>query len=127
MSAELNLLGERVIGAALRVHTTLGPGLLESSYEICLHHELVKAGLAVKRQSPLPVLYDGIQLDAGYRLDLLVEDRLVVELKTVERLQPIHTAQLLSYLKLGDYRLGYLLNFHVISLRDGIKRVVNNL
>jgi GxxExxY protein len=122
----LNEVGEQAIGAAIRVHSSLGPGLLESAYEICLHHELSKLGLDVQRQLPLPIVYDGVKLDAGYRLDLVV-NRVVLELKTVDKLQPIHTAQLLSYLRLGNYKLGYLLNFHVLSMRDGIKRVANNL
>ncbi len=126
MNSGLNEVGEQIIGAAIRVHSTLGPGLLESAYEICLYHELSKLGFDVQRQVPLPINYDGIKLDAGYRLDLVVEG-VVLELKTVDKLQPIHTAQLLSYLRLGNYRLGYLLNFHVLSMRDGIKRVANNL
>lgn len=126
MNNGLNEVGEQIIGAAIRVHSTLGPGLLESAYEICLQHELSKLGLDVHRQQPLPIVYDGVKLDAGYRLDLIVEG-VVLELKTVDKLQPIHTAQLLSYLRLGNYNLGYLLNFHVLSMRDGIKRVVNNL
>lgn len=126
MNNGLNEVGEQAIGAAIRVHSSLGPGLLESAYEICLHHELSKLGLDVQRQLPLPIVYDGVKLDAGYRLDLVV-NRVVLELKTVDKLQPIHTAQLLSYLRLGNYKLGYLLNFHVLSMRDGIKRVANNL
>jgi GxxExxY protein len=122
----LNALGEQLIGAAMRVHTALGPGLLESSYEVCLCHGLVKLGVAVKRQHPLPIVYDGVQLEAGYRLDLLINDRVVVEIKTVDRFLPVHTAQLLNYLRLGNFKLGYLLNFHVLSMRDGVKRVVNN-
>lgn len=126
MNNGLNEVGEQAIGAAIRVHSSLGPGLLESAYEICLHHELSKLGLDVQRQLPLPIVYDGVKLDAGYRLDLVV-NRVVLELKTVDKLQPIHTVQLLSYLRLGNYKLGYLLNFHVLSMRDGIKRVANNL
>ena len=103
----------------MRVHTALGPGLLESSYEVCLCHELVKLGVAVKRQHPLPIVYDGVQLGAGYRLDLLINVRVVVEIKTVDRFLPVHTAQLLSYLRLGNFKTGYLLNFHVLSMRDG--------
>ena len=118
-------IGERVIGAAMKVHTALGPGLLESAYEACLIHELRKSSLGVKSQVPLPVVYDGIRLDVGYKLDILVNDSIVLELKAVEKLSPIHTAQLLSYLKLGGYRIGYLLNFNVVSMRDGVKRVVN--
>lgn len=126
MNNGLNDVGKQVIGAAIKVHSTLGHGLLESAYEICLHHELAKLGLDVQRQQPLPVVYDGVKLDAGYRLDLIVQG-VVLELKTVDKLLPIHTAQLLSYLRLGNYKLGYLLNFHVLSMRDGIKRVANNL
>jgi GxxExxY protein len=118
-------IGEIVIGAAMKVHSALGPGLLESAYEACLAHELSKNSLRVDRQVSLPVVYDGVTLDVGYKLDLLVDGSVVVELKAVEKLLPIHTAQLLSYLKLGGYRVGYLLNFNVVSMRDGIKRVVN--
>jgi GxxExxY protein len=118
-------IGEVVIGAAMKVHSALGPGLLESAHEACLAHELTKCSLGVKRQVSLPVVYDGVMLDVGYKLDLLVDDSVVLELKAVEKLLPIHTAQLLSYLKLGGYRVGYLLNFNVVSMRDGIKRVVN--
>ena len=99
---ELNDLTEKIIGCALKVHRTLGPGLLESTYEVCLVHEIRKAGLKVERQVSLPIIYDGIKLDAGYQLDLLVEDRIILELKSVERLMPIHEAQLLTYLKLTN-------------------------
>lgn len=122
---EFTPLGEAMIGAAMRVHSALGPGLLESAYELCLVHELNKAGLKVVRQIALPVFYDGIHLDAGYRLDVVVEDKIVLELKAVDRLQALHTAQLVSYLRLGRYPLGYLLNFNVVHMRDGIKRVIN--
>ena len=122
-----NEIGKIVLGAALRVHTALGPGLLESAYEICLAHEITKQGLSIKQQVLLPVYYDGLELDAGYRLDLLVHNMVIVELKAVEKLLPIHTAQLLSYLKLSQLALGYLLNFNVVHMRDGIKRVVNKL
>ena len=105
----------------------MGPGLLESTYEACLVHELAKAGLKVQRQIALPVIYDGEILDAGYRIDILVEDLVVVELKVVEKILPLHGAQVLSYLKLGNKKLGYLLNFNVVQMRQGIKRVVNNL
>jgi GxxExxY protein len=121
-----NDVGERILGCAMKVHSVLGPGLLESAYEVCLAHEISKAGLKVSRQVALPVIYDEIELDAGYRLDLLVNNAVIVELKVVEKLLPIHTAQLLSYLKLSNRKLGYLLNFNVIHMRDGIKRVVNN-
>lgn len=116
-----------VLDCAMRIHSALGPGLLETAYATCLSHELNKAGLQASREVSLPVVYDGLKLDAGYRLDILIEKSVVVELKTVEKLQPVHTAQLLSYLKLGGYKLGLLLNFNVVHLRDGIKRVVNNL
>ena len=121
-----NDLGEIILGCAMKVHSALGPGLLESAYEACLAHELSKAQLGVKRQVALPVVYDGMQLDAGFRIDLLVNDAVIVELKTAEKLLPIHKAQLLSYLKLSNKSLGYLLNFNVVHMRDGIKRIVNN-
>jgi GxxExxY protein len=105
----------------------LGPGLLESAYETCLAHELIKAGLVCERQVSLPLHYDGLELDAGYRLDMLIERILIVEVKSVERLLPLHVAQLLSYLKLSERKLGLLLNFNVIHLKDGIRRVVNGL
>jgi GxxExxY protein len=120
-------LGEAIIGAALKVHTALGPGMLESVYEACLAHELVQSGLSVKTQVPVPVVYGGAQMDAAFRLDILVENLVALELKAVERLLPIHKAQLISYLRLGDYPLGYLLNFNVIHMREGIKRVVGKL
>ena len=121
-----NEIGEIILGCAIKVHSALGPGLLESTYEVCLLHELSRAGISADRQVPLPVVYDEVKLDAGYRIDLLVADAVIVELKVVEKLLPIHTAQLLSYLKLSKRKLGYLLNFNVAHMRDGIKRVVNN-
>jgi len=122
---ELNEITENIIGRAMKVHTALGPGLLESTYEVCLVHELAKSNMKVVSQLPLPVVSDGIRLEAGYRIDVLVEDKVIVELKTVERLLPIHEAQLLSYLKLSGKPLGLLLNFNVSSLRNGIKRMAN--
>ena len=119
-------LGDTILGCAMKVHSALGPGLLESTYEICLAHELEKSGLMVARQVALPVTYDNIELDAGYRIDMLVSNIVILELKAVEKLLPIHTAQLLSYLKLSKRKLGYLLNFNVVHMRDGIKRVANN-
>ncbi|MDP3483753.1 MAG: GxxExxY protein [Sulfuricella sp.] len=119
--------GKQIIAEAMKVHSALGCGLLESAYEVCLAYELEKNGLEVKRQVALPVVYDGLKLDAGYRLDLLVGDCVIVELKAVEKLAPIHTAQLLSYLKLSGHKLGFILNFNVIHMRDGIKRIVNGL
>ena len=123
---ELNQLTERVIGACMEIHKTLGPGLLESAYEECLCHELRLAGLGFERQKPLPVAYKGVQLDCGYRLDLVIEDRLIVELKTVQELSPIHEAQLLTYLKLLGLTVGLLINFNVPILRRGIRRLVNH-
>jgi GxxExxY protein len=117
----------RIIEAALNVHTALGPGLLESAYEACLLHELSKTGLTSSSQVSLPVQYDGVRIDAGYRLDLLVEDTVIVELKAVEKLLPIHKAQLLSYLKLSGKNIGLLINFNVIHLKDGIVRLVHKL
>jgi GxxExxY protein len=118
-------LSQRVIGAALRVHRVLGPGLLESAYELCLAYELREDGLAFETQKALPIRYKGLRLDSAYRLDFVVEDELVVELKAVELLTGLHHAQLLSYLRLSDYRVGLLINFNVQSLRTGVKRVVH--
>ena len=123
---ELNQITGEIIDSSMKVHTALGPGLLESTYEVCLVHELKKRGLAVQAQLGLPVVYDGIKLDAGYRIDLLVESAVVVEIKAVERLLPIHEAQLLSYLKLGGRTVGLLLNFNVVHFKNGIKRIVNS-
>lgn len=122
----INWITERIIGAAIDVHKQLGPGLLESAYEECLNYELIGQGLSTARQQPLPVVYKEIKLDCGYRIDLIVEDRVIVELKAVERLLPVHEAQLLTYLKLLDRRAGLLINFNVSLLRQGIRRVVNN-
>jgi GxxExxY protein len=122
-----NQIGGVIIASAMTVHSQLGPGLLESAYEVCLRHELEKRALRARSQVLLPVKYDGLELDAGYRIDLLVEEAVVLELKTVQGLLPIHKAQLLSYLKLGGFKLGYLLNFQVAHMRDGITRMVNGL
>jgi len=115
-----------IVDAAMRVHSVLGPGLLEGAYEACLAHELRTRGHRVRTQVPVPVRYAGVELELAYRLDLLVEEHVVVEVKTVTRLLPIHSAQLLSYLKLNNYPVGLLLNFHTSSLRDGIKRLAND-
>ena len=115
-----------IIGAAMKVHSIVGPGLLESAYEPCLLYELHKQGLKAESQVPLPVTYGTVTIDAGYRLDLLVEGRVIVELKAAEKLMPIHQAQLLSYLRLGGKRVGLLINFHVVHLRNGIKRIRND-
>jgi|EPASupsiteSAE347_1022098.scaffolds.fasta_scaffold01688_5 GxxExxY protein len=121
----LKTISGHVVDAAMKVHSALGPGLLESAYETCLKHELLKRGLEVKSQVELPIVYDGVRLDAGYRIDLLVSDAIVVELKSVDKIAPIHEAQLLSYLKLSNLQVGLLMNFNVIHLKDGIKRMVN--
>ena len=113
-----------IVDAAYRVHSELGPGLLESAYEACLEHELTKRGLKVRSQVSLPVVYDSIEIDAGYRLDLLVEDSVIVELKSVDTLMQIHVAQVLTYLKLGGFKLGFLMNFNVTRIKDGMKRIV---
>ena len=123
---KLDEMTEQVIGAAIQVHRALGPGLLESAYEACLAFELMERGLKVEQQKPLPVVYRQIKLDTGYRLDLLVEGVVIVEVKAVDRLAPIHDAQLLSYLKLSGCKVGLLINFNVKVLKEGIKRVVNN-
>ena len=115
-------LTDRIIGAAIEVHRALGPGLLESAYQVCLAHEFNLKGIPYERELPLPVCYKGIQLDNGYRLDFLVAHRVVTELKAVEALQPIHEAQLLTYLRLTGCRVGLLINFNVPVLKDGIKR-----
>jgi GxxExxY protein len=122
---ELNQLSEQVIAAAIAVHKELGPGLLESTYEACLAHELLSRGIEVERQKSVPVIYRGIQIDCGYRLDLLVNRTVIVELKAVERIDNIHEAQILSYLRLSGFKLGLLINFNVRFLKDGIRRFIN--
>lgn len=119
-----NDLAFKVIGAAIEVHKRLGPGLLESAYQECLAFELKKGGLKVEKEVPRPIVYKEIQLNHGYRIDLLIEDLLVVELKTVETFTDVHLAQVLTYLKLGGYKLGLLINFNVTKLSEGIKRVI---
>ena len=123
----MNKLTDKIIGAAIEVHKSLGPGLLESAYQVCLAHELSLARVSFQCQVPLPVTYKSLQLDCGYRLDFLVEKLVVVELKAVESLQSIHEAQLLTYLKLGGWPIGLLINFNVPVLKKGIKRMVHNL
>ena len=121
----LNLITESIIGAAIQVHRALGPGLLESAYEACLAFEIGKRGLRVEPQKPLPLVYEGVKLECGYRIDLLVEGSVIVEIKPVDRLAPIHEAQILSYLKLSGCKIGLLINFNVTMLKDGIRRFVN--
>jgi GxxExxY protein len=125
--ASENEIGDAIIASALKIHTALGPGLLESAYETCLLYELEKQGLPVQRQVLVPVRYEDFTIDNGYRVDLLVGSRVVVELKALEAILPVHRAQLLSYLRLGRFKLGYLLNFNVARMRDGIVRLVNGL
>ncbi len=124
MSFPRDPLTDRIIGCAIEVHRSLGPGLLESAYEECLCYELAQSGVAFRRQVPLPVLYKEVKLDCGYRMDVVAEDRVVVELKTVERLAPVHDAQIITYLRLSGYPVGLLMNFNVPVLRNGIKRFV---
>jgi GxxExxY protein len=123
---ELNQISGKIIECSIKVHRALGPGMLESAYEACLFYELHKSGLKVEKQVTLPINYDGVIIDAGYRIDLFVENEVIVELKAVDKLHPIHKAQLLSYLKLSNKKLGLLINFNVKLLTDGLERVVNN-
>lgn len=123
---ELNEITGAIITAAMKVHTLIGPGLLESVYHTCLKHELEKIGLRVQSEVPVPVHYDGLTLESGYKADLIVEDCVIVELKCADELAPIHKAQLLTYLRLANKPLGLLLNFKVVHRRDGIKRIINS-
>lgn len=120
-----NELSNKVIGYAIEVHKALGPGLLESAYRECLYFDLVQSGLFVEKEKPMPIIYKDVRLDHGYRIDLLVENKLVIEIKTVESFTDVHTAQVLTYLRLGNYKLGLLINFHVTLLKTGIKRIIN--
>jgi GxxExxY protein len=122
---EDNSITGQIIDSAMKVHSALGCGLLESVYESCLAHEIGKRGLSVRKQVAMPIRYDGITLDTGFRLDLLVAERVVVEIKAVEKMIPLYAAQLLTYLKLGGYKVGLLLNFNTVHLQNGIKRVAN--
>ena len=122
-----NALSNLVINRALKIHSALGPGLLESSYKECLYYELLQAGLFVEKEKALPLVYGGVKLECGYRIDLLVEEKLIIETKAVELISDVYLAQVLTYLKLSGCKLGLLLNFNVASLKTGIRRVVNNL
>ena len=124
---KLEEIGKQIVDAAFHVHKELGPGLLESAYERCLVFELIERGFQVERQKKLPIRYKGKLLEGGYRLDLIVENEIIIELKTVDKILPVHEAQLISYLKLSDKRLGYLINFKVNLIKNGIYRRVNNL
>lgn len=123
---ENNEISEKIIGAAIEVHRTLGPGLLESAYQECLIFELKSLGFQVDKEKTLPIIYKEMKLDHGYRIDLLVENKIVLELKTVEFLTDVHTAQILTYLKLGNYPLGLLINFHTKLIKNGLKRYINS-
>ncbi len=122
---ELDKITQSIIGAAIQVHQTLGPGLLESAYEACLAYELGILGLKVETQKPLPLVYKSVRLDCGYRIDLLVEDKVIVEIKSVDQIMPIHHAQVISYLKLSGFKVGLLINFNEKLLKHGVHRIVN--
>jgi len=122
-----NEISEKIIGCAIKVHKSLGPGLLESAYQECLFYELQKEGLNVEKQKPLPLIYQEVKLDVGYRIDILVENKVIIELKSVDTLNEIHIAQVLTYLKLSGCKLGLLMNFNVLRVVDGLKRLVNKL
>jgi len=122
---EENELSRRIIGHAIEVHEALGIGLLESAYQECLYYDLLQSGLFVEKQKPMPIVYKDIKLEHGYRIDLLVENKVVVEIKSVESFTEVHTAQVLTYLRLGNYKLGLLINFNVTLLKNGIKRIIN--
>ncbi|MDR9408889.1 MAG: GxxExxY protein [Balneolaceae bacterium] len=122
-----NQIGDAIVRAAIRVHRNTGPGLLESTYQACLEYELKRSALFIEKEVGLPVVYEDVKLECGYRVDLWVEQKVVIEVKSVEAMNDIHMAQILTYLKLSDSKLGYLLNFNVPMMKDGIRRVVNNL
>ncbi len=122
-----NELSNKAIGLAIEVHSALGPGLLESAYKECLYYKAGQSGLWIEKEKPMPLVFEGVKLDCGYRIDLLIDNKLVIEIKSVDGLSDIHLAQTLTYLKLGIYKLGLLINFNVLKLKDGIKRVVNGL
>ena len=122
-----NEISNIIIGAAIEIHKALGPGLLESAYKECLYYKLNEMGLVVEKEKPMPLVFEEVRLDCGYRLDLLVENKVVIEIKSVEALNEVHLAQTLTYMKLGNYKLGLLINFNVSLLKNGIKRVVNKL
>ena len=121
-----NEITEHVIGCAIKVHSALGPGLLESAYEACLYYETVGCGLSVERQKPIPLIYQEVKLDCGYRADLMMDKRVIIEVKAVDGLNEIHFVQLLTHLRLTNCKVGLLINFNVLRIKDGIKRVVNN-
>ncbi|MFD0834392.1 GxxExxY protein [Mariniflexile aquimaris] len=120
-----NNIATEIIGCSIEVHKALGPGLLESAYQECLYYKLQKVGLKVEKEKPMPLVFEDVNLECGYRIDLLVENKVVIELKSVEALNDVHLAQTLTYMKLGEYKLGLLINFNVTLLKNGIKRVIN--
>lgn len=122
-----NEISNKIIGIAIAVHRSLGPGLLESAYKECLYYRIRKEGYLVEKEKPIPLVYEEVKLDCGYRIDLLVENKVVIEIKSVDSLNDVHLAQTLTYIKLGNYRLGLLINFNVFILKDGIRRIANNL
>jgi GxxExxY protein len=122
-----NEIATKIIGCAIKVHQTLGPGLLEKAYQESLFYKLQQAGLYVEKEKPMPLIFEEVKLDCGYKIDILVENKVVIELKSVESLNDVHLAQTLTYLKLGNYKLGLLMNFNVLLLKQGIKRIANNL
>jgi GxxExxY protein len=122
-----NEISHLIVGGALKVHTALGPGLLESAYEACLQYELIKTGLRVEAQKPLPLVYESVKLECGYRIDLMVESKVIIEVKSVEAVAEIHFAQVLTYLRLSGLRLALLMNFDVLHMKDGIRRIANKL
>lgn len=122
-----NELSNKIIGEAIKVHSQLGPGLLESVYEECLSYKLIKTGIYIERQKPIPLIFEEVRMECGFRCDILVEGKLIIEVKSCEALNDIHLAQVLTYLKLSEVKLGLLMNFNVLRLKDGLKRIVNNL
>jgi len=120
-----NEISGKIIGCAIEVHKALGPGLLESAYKECLYYKLFQSGLNVVKEKAMPLVFEEVKLECGYRIDLLVENKIIIEIKSVEALNDVHLAQTLTYMKLGNYKLGLLINFNVIKLKDGIKRVIN--
>ena len=125
MNMTENEIANKIIGSALDVHKTLGPGLLESAYKECLAFKLQHSGLLIQKEKPMPLIFEEVRLDCGYRIDILVENKVVIEIKSVEGLNDVHLAQLLTYLRLGNYKLGFLINFNVSLLKNGIRRVIN--
>ncbi|MES2680625.1 MAG: GxxExxY protein [Bacteroidota bacterium] len=121
-----NEISNKVIGFAINVHSALGPGLLESAYKECLYYKISSSGLFVEKEKPLPLIFEGVRMDCGYRIDLLVERKLVLELKSAQSIHDIHLAQTLTYMKLGNFKLGLIINFNVLKLKNGIKRVIND-